>query len=631
MARILRGYEDLEAARKRMAGRSFAAGLFFGVLDVQQLLDMKAPSQDPSIGEKMCEAVESFLRKHVDPLEIERTAQIPERVLTGLFKLGAMRMAIPEAYGGLGFSNENFARVIMRMAGWSNILALTVAVHQSIGMEAILRFGTEDQRRTYLPRMAEAALTAFALTEPITGSDASHVETTAVLDPEGTHFIANGEKLYTTNGPIATYATMVARVPARQIRREGKLVWEPVSDIRLAERRAHTAFVIDMGWNGIVIRQRCAFEGCRGIANAHVTLSDVRIPRENVIGDIGSGLRYALTILNTGRAISIPAISLGMAKQAWLPALAQANNRVTFGRPIGLHRSQTVRLGKMAANLFAMESLARLVWRMADRPDYDPRIEAAVAKVFCSETAIQFLRDVQILFGGAGYETADSKKQREEPAFPAEQLVRDIEMYRIGEGATDILRSFIAREGLAIHLEQAKGYLGAETRLARTREFLALAGHYLPWYLAQWKSSSGQEIPRTLPARIQRMLRYAADKSRQLARVSLYALGRQREAFEQDQGRQHRIAMLAEQLLVVSAVAWVSTLRDQEKGKSGCAHLADECLRTARGHFEGSDSTIQQIMHAPDTALVTIGLAALHGEYDWLADGVPVRRLDGYR
>ena len=209
---------------------------------------------------------------------------------------------------------------------------------------------------------------------------------------------------------------------------------------------------------GVLVRQRCQFEGCRGIENAHIALKNVQVPIEHVIGDIGKGLKYALTILNVGRGISIPAICLGMAKQAWQPTLDRANSRVTFQKPLAERQTQQIRIGDMAGHLFAMEALALLVWRLADQHRYDIRIEAAVAKIFCSEHTIRFIRDAQTIFGGMGYETADSKHARGEAAFGIEQLVRDAEMYRIGEGATDILRPFVVREGLSPHLDRAKRF-----------------------------------------------------------------------------------------------------------------------------------------------------------------------------
>src|SRR5881409_633510 len=191
-------------------------------------------------------------------------------------------MKIPKEYGGLGFSFTNYGRVLTLIASWSNTLSLTVAVPQSIGIAMpILLFGNEAQKRTYLPRVAREAISAFALTESITGSDAANIQTEAVLDRSGTHFLASGEKLWCTNGSIARYITLIARVPARKVLRDGAPVWIAAREGEPADDKVHTAFVLDMQTPGVAVRERCQFEGCRGIENAWMTFQDVRIPVEN--------------------------------------------------------------------------------------------------------------------------------------------------------------------------------------------------------------------------------------------------------------------------------------------------------------------------------------------------------------
>ncbi|HET7909710.1 MAG TPA: acyl-CoA dehydrogenase family protein, partial [Nitrospira sp.] len=390
MTHIFKGLERIEEARERLAGASFMAGLYDGRPDCSLLDTPDESVEQRRAWEAFKPALEQFLINHVDPDEIERTAKIPDAVIRGLFSIGAFAMKIPKEYGGLGFSHQNYGRALVIIAGWSNILALTVAVPQSIGIAMpVLLFGTEEQKRQYLPIVAREAVSAFALTEPLTGSDAANIRTQAVLDPDGS-YVVNGEKLWCTNAPIARYITLIARVPAKQHHNDGRTVWTPVVGGKGAEQSVHTAFVLDMTIPGVQIRQRCQFEGCRGIENAHITLNDVRIPASSVIGEVGRGLKYALTILNVGRAISIPAICLGMAKQALQPTLDRANTRITFQRPLADRQTQQMRIGRMAARLFAMEALASAVWRMADQHRYDVRIEAAIAKIFCSEHTIQF-------------------------------------------------------------------------------------------------------------------------------------------------------------------------------------------------------------------------------------------------
>lgn len=629
MAHLFKGLERIEEARERLAGQSFMAGLFVGTPDFSLLLVHEESSEQKSAWEEFRPRLETFLTAHVDPDEIERTAKIPNSVFKGLFALGAFGMKIPTQYGGLGFSYTNYGRALMLIASWSNSLALTVAVPQSIGIGMpILLFGNEEQKRAYLPIVAREAISAFALTEPITGSDAANIRTEAVLDLDGAAFVVNGEKLWCTNGSIARFVTLIARVPARRLMDNGRPVWIPVPGGKDADDLVHTAFILDMDAPGVRIRQRCQFEGCRGIENAHMTFTDVRIPAANVIGEIGRGLKYALTILNVGRAISIPAICLGMAKQAWQPTIDRANQRITFQKPLSERQTQRMRVGHMAADLFAMEAIASTVWRMADQHDHDVRIEAALAKICCSERTIQFLKDAQTIFGGMGYETAESKKVRGEPAFGIEQLVRDAEMYRIGEGATDILRPFVAREGLNTHLERTRNYLDERmTGVRRLRELQRLVRFYLPWYVKQWMS-------RRLPSgsvfqdpRVRSKLVFVERTSRRFARAMFYAMLFHRHALQDDQGRQNRIEIVGEDLLVIAATALYAEWQERTAGHAEVWDLAEEVFREAAQRIARN---IRELIRNRDTEVAVAGEKALGGTYPSLSGGIIRRDLRDY-
>lgn len=630
MSTLLKGFERIEEARERFSGASFMAGLYDGRPDFELLLPPPEPAEEKAAGEAFCERVASFLLHEVDADEIERTAKIPERVIRGLFEMGAFGMKIPKEYGGLGLSYTNYGRVLTMIAGWSNILALTVAVPQSIGIAMpLLLFGNDDQKRKYVPLVAREAISAFALTEPATGSDAANVRTEAVLDRGGTHFLVNGEKLWCTNGPIARYATLIARVPARRVERDGVGEWVPVGRGYPVDDRVHTAFVLDMTAPGVEVRQRCQFEGCRGIENAHLTLTNVRIPVEDVIGQIGKGLKYALTILNVGRGISIPAICLGMAKQAWQPTLDRANTRQTFQKALAERQTQQIRIGRMASHLYAMEALATLVWRLADQHRYDIRIEAAIVKMFCSEHTIQLVRDAQILFGGTGYETADSKRARGEPAFGIEQLVRDAEMYRIGEGATDILRPFVVREGLSPHLDRAKAYYREDLSTGqRLRQLWGGVGFYVPWYLRQWRTRpipARRELqqPQVLPC-----LRDVERMSRRLARRVLWAMVRLRAAFRDEQSLQNRIETVGEDLLAMTATVLHAERCARLEGRTAVWELAESFCAAAKRRIE---QALTEFSGSRDRPLAGIGVHALKGYYPTLSDGIIRRRLDDYR
>ena len=630
MAYLFKGLERIEEARERLAGHSFMAGLFVGRPDFSLLLPPEESPEQKAAWERYRPRLETFLTTHVDPDDIERTAKIPDSVLKGLFALGAFGMKIPIEYGGLGFSYTNYGRALMLMASWSNILALTVAVPQSIGIAMpILLFGSEEQKRKYLPIVAREAISAFALTESITGSDAANIQTEAVLDPSGTVFVVNGEKLWCTNGSIARYVTLIARVPAKRELHGGQTVWVPVPEGKGADEQVHTAFILDMETPGVRVRQRCQFEGCRGIENADMIFTDVRVPAANVIGEVGRGLKYALTILNVGRAISIPAICLGMAKQAWQPTLDRANTRLTFQKPLSERQTQRMRLGHMAVHLFAMEALASSVWRMADQHSYDVRIEAAIAKIFCSEQTIRFLRDAQIVFGGMGYETADSKRVRGEPAFGIEQLVRDAEMYRIGEGATDILRPFVAREGLSPHMDRAQRYLnGGRFRGERRIELVKLVRFYVPWYIGLWWRRALPDRTEFRHPKVAHLLGYVEHSSRRLACAIFWAMVRHGERLRDDQGRQTRIETIGEDLLTIATAALEASSLARVNADEQVWDLVDHFVAEAKLRI---DRAIDELSGGnKDHVPATIGQQAVGGDYAWLSHGIISRNLRDY-
>lgn len=618
MAKLFEGLERIEEAREQIKGASFMSGIFTGRPDFDLLLPPPEPPEEKELGLAYCQRIEEFLIHHVDADEIERSGKIPESVLNGLLELGAFGMKIPKEYGGLGFSHTNYGRVLTLIASWSNILSLTVAVPQSIGIAMpIMLYGNDAQKKKYLPIVARHAISAFALTEPTTGSDAANVQTEAVLSSDGSHYTINGNKQWCTNSPIARYLTLIARVPARK--ENGR--WVPVAAGEKYESKVHTAFILDMRTSGVEVNQRCQFEGCRGIENGYMTYTDVKIPADCVIGEIGSGLKYALSILNIGRAVSVPAICLGMAKQAWQPTIDRANSRITFGKPLASRQTQQIRLGRMATSLFAMEALCELAWQMADQKKYDVRIEAALTKIICSEQTIAFLNDAQVIFGGMGYETADSKRFRGEPAFGLEQLVRDATMYRIGEGATDILRPFVAREGLNTHLEQIKDAMDDGIKLSALPRLLSF---YIPWYLRQWLKRSVPHRPEFSDHRVRERLEYAERTSRTLARRIFYAMLICQESMRDDQGRQNRIDIVGEELFTLIA----SALHAQRINRDYAWELADEQYRRSRKLIQ---TMLKELLSNDDSEGEALGIRAIMGEYDGLNSGIVQRGLDDYK
>jgi len=609
MSELLRNVQEIEAAREEVAKPSFMTQLFAGEPDFSLLLPFPQQSKDDRLlGDEFLSKIAAFLPANVDAREIERTAVIPPRVLSGLAHLGAFGMTIPAEYGGLGLSQTNYDRVLSLVASHCNILALLLSVHQSIGVpRPLILFGTDEQKRAWLPRLAAGALSAFALTEPQIGSDPANMQTSAVLDEAGTHFVINGEKLWCTNGPIAEIAVLTAKV-------NGKV----------------TAFILEMNAPGIEVVHRCSFMGCRGIENGLIRFRNVRVPRENVIAGVGKGLRVALTSLNYGR-VSVAAICLGMARQVYPTTVSWARQRTAFGRPIGRHEVNTHKLARLAANLFSMEAIIHLVSGMIDRGQSDFRVEAAIAKLVCSEHLWSIVDTAMQIRGGRGYETADSLAARGEIAAPVEQIFRDARLYLIGEGSSEILKLFIAREVWDPHLKRAQPFFDAladagstiESRLGHggqiSEEAGKLGAFYARWYAERLLPDGvlGESAARIRSPEMRAELQNVKRTSRRLARVILQQMARHTTRLEEKQAIVSRLAEIGIDLFVMTAVcAYSETV-------PGSASLARLVCADARDRI---DENFRAIASNHDLSTSALGRGVFDGAFDWLTTG----SIDGF-
>jgi hypothetical protein len=586
---LLESVREVEAAREEMREPSFMAGLFAGEPDFGLLLPFPGQdSEDRRIGDDYCARVASVLRERVDPEEIERSGTIPTSAIQALKEVGAFGMVIPPEYGGLGLSQTNYNRVLALVASHCNILALLLSVHQSIGVaRPLLMFGSEEQKRRWLPRLARGAISAFGLTEPQIGSDPANMATTAARQADGSYLV-NGEKLWTTNGPIAEVMVLTAKV-------DGKV----------------TAFLLELDTPGIEVLHRCDFMGCRGIENGWLRFRDVRVPAENLLGREGRGLRIALSLLNVGR-VSVAAICLGMMRQILPPTIAWANERWAFGKPIGRHELNAHKLARMAADVFASEAVVWLASALEDRGGSDYRVEAAAAKLFASERLWSVVDGAMQIRGGRGYEKAWSQAARGEEPFPVEQLFRDARLYLIGEGASEILKLFIAREVWDPHLKRAAPFFaagGAE----KVQEAGRLARFYAGWYARRVVPPRDQAHPEdALPRFAREQLGYVRRTSRRLARVGLRLMAWHREGLEERQGLVARLAEIGVELFVISACAGYAMARP------GAEELAGQVFRDARRRVEDAFAGLAD---NDDRAVRLVGEQVLAGGFAGVLGG----------
>ena len=400
-----------------------AKGLFEGrfvadwVFPYPQLPAKQKADVDRAVAE-----LEQFCDAKLDPARIDREADIPREVIDGLAALGILGMTAPTALGGRGFSQMGYCRLLEVIGSRCSSTGIFVNAHHSIGMRSLLLFGTEEQKRKWLPDLISGRkLAAFALTEPEAGSDAANVQTTATPTADGTAFILNGQKRYITNGAIAGILTVMARTPV------------PGSDAT-----AITAFLVTPDMPGFeVVDPRMEKLGVRGTATAKLAFHDMRVPRENILGPLGKGLKVALTILDFGRT-TFGACCTGAAKTCLRLATEHARTRRQFGRPLAEFELMQKKLALMAAWTYAMEAMTTVTAGLIDRGLEDYMLETAMLKVWSTERLWMIVNDAFQIHGGAAYFTDR----------PLERMLRDHRINQIGEGANEVLLSFIGLVGM---------------------------------------------------------------------------------------------------------------------------------------------------------------------------------------
>jgi alkylation response protein AidB-like acyl-CoA dehydrogenase len=585
---------------------SFGKELFLGnfcldLIHPQPKLDPEAVEK----GERFLATLRELLVAEVDPLEIERDAKIPDRVVDGLKRIGALGMKVPERYGGLGLSQVYYNRALALAGSYHSSLSTLLSAHQSIGVaEPLMLFGSEEQKQKWLPLVTKDHISAFLLTEPDVGSDPARLGATATPTDDGSGYLVNGRKLWATNGAIADVVVVMAKVPKHDGGRGGI-----------------SAFVLPYDTEGVTVEHRNAFMGLRGIENSVTLLEDVFVPKENLIGKEGQGLKIALSTLNTGR-LALPAICVGVSKWATKVAREWSAERVQWGQPVGKHDAVAQKIAFIAATAFGLEAMLDVSSRLADDKKSDIRIEAAIAKLYASEMGWKVVDELMQVRGGRGYETAESLKARGEKPIPVEQAMRDMRINRIFEGSTEIMHLLIAREAVDKHLEVAGEILEGDGGVREKAGVAVQAAKFYAKWLPQLVAGEGQK-PGSYSdfGPLATHVRFAERSSRKLARSTFMAMGRYQAKLEKKQAVLGRIVDIgAELFAIASAAVYAQTIVKEHPERGDQAlELADLFCRQARRRV---DDLFGSLFANDDDAGYKVAMQVLEGRHTWIEEGI---------
>ena len=416
---------------------SFTRGVFAGAVHDDLLfpypppLDKRNP-EEAAVVRRLIGEIDRMEREGIiDAARFDEDEVVSEEVIAGFSRAGLLALTIPKQYGGLELSATAYARVFERISVVDPSLAVLVGVHCGLGSKAIVLYGSDELKLRYLPMLARGdTLAAYALTEPETGSDAQNIRTTARLSEDGTRWILNGHKIWIGNGHRAGVIATFAQTP---IERRGETVMRS------------TAFIIRPDMPGFKVLGTVRKLGIRGSTQAELLYENLEVPVDHVLGTAGKGFAVAVHVLNAGRLTLAAGCTAG-AKRIVGEMAQYAEKRVQFGHPLAHFEITQRKLSHLAASAYAADAMLGVLASLADRSETDFSLEAACAKVFASELIWEAADEMVQVAGGRGYVKP----------YPYERLLRDARINRIFEGANEVLRLFIALNGIQGPAESLK-------------------------------------------------------------------------------------------------------------------------------------------------------------------------------
>ncbi|KAL7300773.1 hypothetical protein TKK_0006750 [Trichogramma kaykai] len=421
--------KDAKTSSEKSAAKesqSFTMNMFRGHLQTSQVFPFPQHLSDEQTEtlQMMIDPLEKFFEEVNDPAKNDENASIDKETMKALWDLGAFGIQVPQELGGLGLNNTQYGRLV-EVVGYNDLgVGITLGAHQSIGFKGILLFGNPEQKKKYLPRVTSGDMAAFCLTEPSCGSDAGAVRTRAVKSADGSHYVMNGSKIWISNGGLAEIFTVFAQVP----------MTDPVTG---ETKDKVTAFIVERGFGGVTNGPPENKMGIKCSNTTEVYFEDVKVPAENLLGKEGEGFKVAMQILNNGRFGMACALS-GTMQHCIKKATEHAVQRVQFGKTINNYGTIQEKLARMALLQYVTQSMAYMVSGNMDKGSQDYHLEAAISKIFASESAWWVCDEAIQVLGGMGFMKSTG----------LEKVMRDLRIFRIFEGTNDILRLFVALTGI---------------------------------------------------------------------------------------------------------------------------------------------------------------------------------------
>ncbi len=535
------------------SGASFTRGLFAGAIHDELLFPFPGlrdgrDAQEMAVVARLVGELRRLAATDIDSARIDDDESIPESVVREFARIGLLGLTIPPEFGGLGLSATGYARMFGEISTADASLAVLVGVHCGLGSKALVLYGNAAQKARYLPMLARGeTLAAYALTEPNVGSDAQHVETSAVWDEASKEWVLNGRKIWIGNAHRAGVIVTFAQTP---VQRGGVTIQRP------------TAFIIRPDMPGFHVVGTVRKLGIRGSTQAELSFENLRVPADHVLGHVGKGFSVAVHVLNGGRLTLVAGCTAGARKI--LAEMARfAAQRIQFGKPIAEYEITQRKLATLAAETYAAEAMLGELTALVDRGESDYSMETACAKVFTSDLIWRASDEMVQVAGGRGFVRP----------YPYERMLRDARINRIFEGTNEVLRLFIALNGVQGPAERLKE-IGVAIR--RPLQNWGLLSGYAA---SRVRSVLGATptLDATLSERLATHKRYFEKHVAELKEHTERAILKHRAAIVERQFVLERLANMAIELVATACVLARTQSVIDERGESAAEHELALC------------------------------------------------------